>query len=96
MPVWLAHHSCHLPGAAQVMALSADKTHSVNTIKNKPVFITGEQAYELVASLFLNSDIEDYLSTRRSMAFNLLASAAVDQSFLIDPLGNARGPGSRY
>ena len=82
-----------LSGAAkgQFMVLSADKTYLVNTITNKPIFITGEQAYSLATNLSRNSDIEYYLSTRQLMGFNLIWVAAVDQAYLIDPPGNALG-----
>ena len=39
-------------GAGQLMALSADKTHLINTFTNKPVFITGEAAWSLIAATF--------------------------------------------
>ena len=73
------------------MVLSADKTYLVNTITNKPVFITGELAYSLATNLFRNSDIEYYLSARQSMGFNFLWVAAVDQGYLVDPPGNVLG-----
>jgi hypothetical protein len=61
----------------------------INTITNKPVFITGEIAYSLATNLFYNSDIEYYLVTRQSMGFNLIWVAAVDQAYLVNPPGNA-------
>lgn len=78
-------------GAGQFMALSKDKSYLINTITNKPVFITGEQAYSLATNLSRNSDIEYYLSTRQSMGFNLIWVGAVDQAYLVDPPGNALG-----
>jgi len=80
-----------LAGAGQFMALSKDKTYLINTITNKPVFITGEQAYSLATNLSRNSDIEYYLSARQSMGFNLIWVGAVDQAYLVDPPGNALG-----
>jgi hypothetical protein len=41
--------------ADQFTTLSANKTHLVNTITNKPVFITGDQAYELVVTTVAKS-----------------------------------------
>lgn len=35
-------------GTGQFIALSADRTHLVNTFTNKPAFITGDTAYALV------------------------------------------------
>jgi hypothetical protein len=78
-------------GTGQFMALSADRTYLVNTITNKPVFITGEQAYSLATNISRNSDIEYYLSTRQAMGFNLIWVGAVDQAYLVDPPGNALG-----
>jgi hypothetical protein len=78
-------------GGGQFMPLSADKTHLINTITNKPVFITGEQAYSLATNLSRDSGIEYYLSTRQSMGFNLIWVGAVDQAYLVDPPANALG-----
>jgi hypothetical protein len=73
------------------MTLSADKKYLINTITNKPVFITGEQAYSLATNLWSNKDIELYLSTRQSMGFNLIWVGAVDQAYLVNPPANALG-----
>ena len=78
-------------GEGQFMALSKDKSYLVNTFTNRPVFITGEQAYNLATNLSSNQDIEYYLSTRQSMGFNLIWVGAVDQAYLVDPPGNALG-----
>ena len=75
----------------QFMALSADKTHLVNTFTGKPVYITGEQAYSLATNLSSNSDIELYLSTRESMGFNLISVRAVDIANLVNYPDNALG-----
>jgi len=74
-------------GPGQFMALSADKTHLVNTFTNKPVFITGETAYDLAVQLSSSSDIDTYLSDRASRGFNLLWVALVDNAFH-DPAGS--------
>jgi Protein of unknown function (DUF4038)/Putative collagen-binding domain of a collagenase len=79
------------PDMGQFMTLSADKTYLVNSITNKPIFITGEIAYNLATNLSRNADIEYYLSTRQSMGFNLIWVAAVDQAYLVNPPGNALG-----
>lgn len=60
-----------LTGVGQFMALSADKTHLVNTFTNKPVFITGEAAWSLQGALS-DADIAIYLSDRASRGFNLI------------------------
>jgi hypothetical protein len=73
------------------MALSADKTHLVNTFTGKPVFITGEQAFSLATNLSSDSDIELYLSTRQSMGFNFIWVAATDIAYLVDNPDNALG-----
>jgi hypothetical protein len=82
-----------LPGTDknQFMVLSADKTYLVNTITNKPVFMTGEQAYSLALNLARNTDIEYYLSTRQSMGFNVIWVGAAHQAMLVNPPGNALG-----
>ena len=68
-------------GPGQFIALSADRTHLVNTFTNKPVFITGEAAYDLAVQLSSGSDIDAYLSDRASRGFNLLWVALVDNAF---------------
>jgi len=67
--------------AGQFMALSADKTHLVNTFTNQPVFITGDTAYALAVQLSSNSDIEAYLSNRQAKGMNLIWAALVDVGF---------------
>ena len=80
-----------LTGTGQFMALSTDKTHLVNTFTNKPVFITGEQAFELAINLASNSDIDLYLSTRRSQGFNFIWMGATDRAYVINYPNNALG-----
>jgi hypothetical protein len=77
--------------AGQFMALSADKTHLVNTFTGKPVYITGEQAYSLATNLSGSADVELYLSTRQSMGFNLISVAAADIAHLVNYPDNALG-----
>jgi hypothetical protein len=74
-------------GPGQFMALSADKTHLVNTITNKPMFITGEDAFDLAVQLSSNSDIDAYLSDRASRGFNLIWVALADNAYH-DSAGN--------
>jgi hypothetical protein len=56
-------------GPGQFMALSADKTHLINTFTNKPVFITGEAAWSLIAQPS-DADVETYLADRAARGFN--------------------------
>ena len=56
-------------GTGQFMALSADKTYLVNTITGKPVFITGEAPWSLIAQPS-NADVETYLADRASRGYN--------------------------
>jgi hypothetical protein len=58
-------------GPGQLMALSEDKTHLMNTFTNKPVFITGEAAWSLIAQPS-DSDVDTYLSDRASRGFNAI------------------------
>jgi hypothetical protein len=67
-----------LTGTGQFMALSADRTHLVNTFTNKPVFITGDTAYALSVQLTSDADIEDYLSDRQAKGMNLVWVGLVD------------------
>ncbi len=77
--------------AGQFMVLSPDKTHLVNTFTSSPVFISGEQAYGLATNVSNDSDIEQYLSTRQSMGFNLVSVRATDIANLVDYPNNALG-----
>jgi hypothetical protein len=58
-------------GPGQFMALSPDKTHLINTITNKPVFITGEAAWSLIAQPSA-ADVETYLADRAARGFNAI------------------------
>jgi len=58
-------------GTRQLMTLSADKTHLVNTITNKPVFMNGDAAWSAIVQLN-DSDAEKYLSDRASRGFNII------------------------
>ncbi len=76
-------------GSRQFMTLSADKTHLVNTFTNKPVFINGEDAFDLAVQLANNSDIDTYLSDRASRGFNLVWIALADNAYH-DPVGSQK------
>ncbi len=67
-----------LTGAGQFMALSADRTHLVNTFTNQPVFITGDTAYALSLQLSSDEDMEAYLSDRQAKGINLIWVGLVD------------------
>jgi len=72
--------SPQITGRGQFMALSADRTHLVNTFTNKPVFITGDTAYNLATQLASDADVEAYLSDRQAKGINLIWVALVDDS----------------
>ncbi|MGO8792004.1 MAG: DUF4038 domain-containing protein [Terriglobia bacterium] len=67
-----------LTGAGQFMALSADRTHLINTFTNQPVFITGDTAYDLTVQLTSDADVEAYLSDRQAKGMNLIWVGIVD------------------
>jgi hypothetical protein len=67
-----------LSGTGQIIALDPTKTYLVNTLTHKPVFITGEQAYNLNVELSANSDIDLYLSMRQAQGFNFIWVGATD------------------
>jgi hypothetical protein len=71
-----------LPVPGQFMTLSEDGTHLVNTITNKPVFMTGD-APQLLMVQVSDADVETYLADRAARKFNVLwvyPVDAVDQS----------------
>jgi hypothetical protein len=72
------------PTTGQLMALSADGTHLVNTFTKKPVFITAEDAFTMDGNLS-NADLEKYLSDRASRGFNLIWISAVDNIYFVNP-----------
>jgi hypothetical protein len=78
------------------MALSADRTHLVNTLTNQPVFITGDTAFNLVTQLASDADVETYLSDRQAKGMNLVWVALVDATSHgegIHPPGKSQGEG---
>jgi hypothetical protein len=74
----------------QFMVLTADGKHLVNTITNKPVFITGDSAFSMVGQLS-DADIETYFADRESRGFNIVWIAAVDGTYCKNPPKNALG-----
>jgi hypothetical protein len=62
------------------MALSEDKTHLVNTITNKPVFITGEAAWSLIAQPS-DADVDTYLGDRASRGFNAIIVNLIEHQY---------------
>jgi len=76
--------SRHQQSAGQLMALSADGTHLVNTFTNQPVFMVGEDAFAMDGNLS-SADLETYLSDRASRGFNLIWISAVDNVYSVNP-----------
>src|SRR5580692_6717257 len=66
--------------AGQLMALSADGTHLVNTFTNQPVFITGEDGWALITELS-DADAQTYLADRAGRGFNAIWVAAADNIY---------------
>ena len=73
--------------SGQFMALDSTNTHLVNTLKNMPVFMTGEDAWGLITQLD-NADAQTYLSDRASRGFNVLWVAAADNTYQSNPPQN--------
>jgi hypothetical protein len=80
-----------LTGTGQFMTLDPTKTYLFNTFTHMPVFITGEQAFELALNLASNSDIDLYLSTRHSQGFNFIWMGATDRAYVLNYPDNALG-----
>lgn len=66
-----------LSAPGQFMTLSKDGTHLVNTITNKPVFMTGD-APQLLMVQVSDADVETYLADRAARKFNVLWVLPVD------------------
>jgi len=77
-------------GTGQFMTLSVDKTHLVNTVTNKPVFMVAEQGFTLDGNLS-DSDLETYLSDRASRGFNLIWMSVVDNVYSANPPYDSQG-----
>ncbi len=80
----------NVTAAGQLMVLSPDKTHLVNTLTNKPVFITGEDAWDLATQVD-NADAVNYLSSRAQQGYNFVWMAAVDNTYQSNPPANYYG-----
>jgi hypothetical protein len=70
-----------LTGTGQFMVLDQTKTYLVNTFTGKPVFMSGDTAYDLAIQLSSNSDVETYLSDRQAKGINLIWVALVDNCY---------------
>jgi len=64
----------------QFMALDANKSHLVNTFTNKPVFITGEAAWSLIAQPS-DADVDTYLEDRASRGFNAIIVNLIEHQY---------------
>jgi hypothetical protein len=67
-------------GPGQFMALTPDKTHLINTFTNKPVFITGEAAWSLIAQPS-DADAETYLADRAARGFNAIIVNLIEHQY---------------
>jgi hypothetical protein len=67
-------------GPGQRMTLSRDKTHLINSFTNKPVFITGEAAWSLIAQLS-SEEAEVYLADRERRAFNAIIVNLIEHQY---------------
>ena len=66
--------------AGQFMTLDPTGRFLVNSITNKPVFITGDAAWSLITQLD-DADVDLYLSDRASRGFNYIWCAAADNYY---------------
>jgi Protein of unknown function (DUF4038)/Putative collagen-binding domain of a collagenase len=64
--------------SGQLITLSPDRTHLINSQTNTPVFVVGDTAYNLSVQLTSDSDIDQYLAARASQGINLIWVAAID------------------
>ena len=68
-----------LSAAGQFMILDPTGRFLINSITNKPVFITGDAAWSLI-TLLDNANVDVYLSDRAARGFNYLWVSAADLS----------------
>ncbi len=68
----------------QFMTLSPDKTYLVNTFTNNPVFMTGEDAWDLTVQVS-NADAATYLADRAARGYSVIWVAAADNANQSNP-----------
>ena len=66
--------------AGQLMALDANKSHLVNTLTNRPVFITGDAAWSLIAQPS-DADVDTYLEDRASRGFTAIIVNLIEHQY---------------
>jgi hypothetical protein len=85
--------------AGQLMVLSADKTHLVNTFTNEPVFITGD-APQTISVMLSQADVDTYLADRAARGYNAIWVILIDQHDQTSPpkdyYGNSPFDGAWY
>jgi hypothetical protein len=74
----------NLSPRGQLMTLDPSGKFLVSTVSNKPVFITGDDAWSLLLQLS-DQDISYYLDDRASRGFNSLWVALVDNTYSNQP-----------
>jgi len=90
----------------QFMALDTSKSHLVSTFTNRPVFITGDAAWSLIAQPS-DADVDAYLEDRASRGFNAIIVNLIEHQYAdhapADFYGDApfngpsfSGPNERY
>jgi hypothetical protein len=67
-------------GPGEFMALSPNKSHLVNTFTGKPVFITGEAAWSLIAQPS-DAEVDTYLADRASRGFNAIIVNLIEHQY---------------
>jgi hypothetical protein len=67
-------------GPGEFMALSPNKSHLVNTFTGKPVFITGEAAWSLIAQPS-DAQVDTYLADRASRGFNAIIVNLIEHQY---------------
>jgi len=68
-----------MPVPGQFITLAADGTHLINSITNKPVFMTGDAPQLLIVQVS-DEDVETYLADRAARKFNALWVLAADNA----------------
>ena len=66
-----------MPVAGQFITLAKDEAHLINSITNKPVFMTGDAPQLLIVQV-PDADVETYLADRAARKFNVLWVLATD------------------
>ena len=76
--------------SGQLLTLSSNGKYLVNSSTGQPVFVVGDDAFDL-ATMLSSSQVSTYLNDRASRGFNAIWVAAADNTYQSSPPKNSSG-----